>query len=132
MRRRRLSIVHADVVTGKELAARGGSFDRRALLQLTRRSPIRPRRSRAEESARKVSAAKADLPDWDLAKRVDMRGLIQERPARGKHPSVERGRQRLAAGAAADFAKRFLQARIDADRIATGGDQFVDVVLGAA
>src|SRR5690606_5884233 len=43
----------------RSLAARGGTIDRRALLQRTRRSPIRPRSSRAEESARKVSAAKA-------------------------------------------------------------------------
>jgi len=85
MRRLRLSIVHADVVTGKELAARGGSFDRRALLQLTRRSPIRPRMSRAEESARTVSAAKADCLDLAVAGRVNMRGLLQELPARGKH-----------------------------------------------
>jgi hypothetical protein len=60
----------------RSLAARGGTIDRRALLQRTRRSPIRPRSSRAEEHARKVSAAKAGWLDLAvtgaIAGRVDM------------------------------------------------------------
>jgi len=38
----------------------GGTIDRRALLQRTRRSPIRPRRRSVEDSARIVAPAKAD------------------------------------------------------------------------
>ncbi len=84
-RRRRLTIVHAGIGTGKgSLAARGGTIDRRALLQRTRRSPIRPRSSRAEESARMVSAAKAGWLDLADAGRVDMARLIQQRQLGGK------------------------------------------------
>jgi hypothetical protein len=62
----------------RSLAARGGTIDRRALLQRTRRSPIRPRSSRAEESARMVSAAKTG---WlDLAVTGAMAGRVNIAP----------------------------------------------------
>ena len=57
-----LSGVHAGIVTGKEHRRQ---IDRRALLQRARRSPIRPRSSSVEDSARKVSPAKA-VDDFGL------------------------------------------------------------------
>jgi hypothetical protein len=62
-------------------------LDRRALLQRTRRSPIRPRRSRLDASARTVSTAKA-AERLCLARLEIMIPLLQEPMARCKRCSV--------------------------------------------
>jgi hypothetical protein len=64
--------------------ARKRRFDRRALLQRTRRSPIRPRRSRVEASARTVSPAKPVGREATEEARVFMAVLIQEQAVGGK------------------------------------------------
>ena len=58
--------------------------DRRALLQRTRRSPIRPRSSSEERSARTVSTAKAAERVRLLLREVDIGELIQEDMCDGK------------------------------------------------
>ncbi|CDX18495.1 hypothetical protein MPLB_1710016 [Mesorhizobium sp. ORS 3324] len=68
----------------KEHAPRAAVFDRRALLQRTRRSPIRPRRSRVEASARTVSPAKPGRGEATERVRVVMAVLLQEQPSGGK------------------------------------------------
>ena len=78
-----LSVVHARIVTGKEHGP-GGTIDRRALLQRARRSPIRPRSSSVEASARTVSPARLAERDFVMCGRICMGALIQERPRGGK------------------------------------------------
>lgn len=62
----------------------GGGIDRRALLQRTRRSPIRPRRRRVEASARNVSPEKPVERLEADAGRLVMEALLQEPSPRGK------------------------------------------------
>ena len=95
---------------------RAGLIDRRALLQRARRSPIRPRSSRAEDSARNVSAAKADGRLEAVSARECMAVSIQERlfackgmrPQSFTHfatmraiagPNISRNRSRIACSA---------------------------------
>ena len=55
----------------------GGGIDRRALLQRTRRSPLRP--SRSEERARATATGRAGRETTKMSARVNMAGLIADR-----------------------------------------------------
>src|SRR6185312_10848010 len=78
----RLSIAEYDFA--KEHRCQTAVFDRRALLQRTRRSPIRPRSRRVEASARKVSPEKPAGREAVDALRVFMAVSLQERRWQGK------------------------------------------------